>query len=45
MAVLAGDVENLVRLAYLEATESMVEVLVKDQFVDYLTEEDTVESG
>ena len=33
---LAEDIEQLVRLAYLEAAESMVEVLVKDQFVDSL---------
>ena len=37
---LAEDIERLVRLAYPEAAESMVEVLAKDQFVDSLPEED-----
>jgi len=37
---LAEDVERLVRLAYLEAAESMVEVLAKDQSVDALPDED-----
>lgn len=37
---LAEDIERLVRLAYPDATESMVEVLAKDQFVDSLPEED-----
>ena len=40
LAKLAEDVERLVRLAYPEAAESMVEVLAKDQFVDALPEED-----
>jgi len=40
LAELAEDVERLVRLAYPEATEAMVEVLAKDQFVDALPEED-----
>lgn len=37
---LAEDVERLVRLAYPDAAEPMVEVLAKDQFVDSLPEED-----
>jgi len=37
---LAEDVEWLARLAYPEATEAMVEVLAKDQFVDALSDED-----
>lgn len=37
---LAEDVERLVRLAYPEAAEPMVELLAKDQFVDALPEED-----
>ena len=37
---LAEDIERLVRLAYPDAAESMVEVLAKDQFVDALPEED-----
>ena len=37
---LAEDVERLVRLAYPEADESMVEVLAKDQFVDALPDKD-----
>ena len=37
---LAEDIERLVRLAYPDAAESMVEVLAKDQFVDSLPEED-----
>jgi len=40
LAELAEDVERLVHLAYPEATEAMVEVLAKDQFVDALPEED-----
>ena len=40
LAELAEDVERLVRLAYLEAAESMVEVLAKEQFVDVLPDED-----
>ena len=40
LAELAEDVERLVRLAYPDATESMVEILSKDQFVDALPEED-----
>ena len=40
LAELAEDVELLVRLAYPEAAESMVEVLAKDQFVDALPDED-----
>ena len=40
LAELAQDVERLVRLAYPEAAESMVEVLAKDQFVDALPDED-----
>ena len=41
LADLAEDVERLVRLAYPGATEAMVEVLAKDQFVDALPDEDT----
>ena len=37
LAELAEDVEHLVRLAYPEAAEAMVEVLAKDQFVDAST--------
>ena len=37
---LAEDVERLVRLSYPDATEPMVEVLAKDQFVDSLPDED-----
>ena len=37
---LSEDVERLVRLAYPDAAESMVEVLAKDQFIDALPEED-----
>ena len=37
---LAKDIERLVRLAYPDAAETMVEVLAKDQFVDALPEED-----
>ena len=37
---LAEDIERLVRLAYPDAAEPMVEVLSKDQFVDALPEED-----
>ena len=40
LAELAEDVEHLVRLAYPEAAEAMVEVLAKDQFVDALPDED-----
>ena len=40
LAELAEDVEHLVRLAYPEAAEGMVEVLAKDQFVDALPDED-----
>ena len=40
LAELAEDVENLVRLAFPEAAEVMVEVLAKDQFVDALRDED-----
>ena len=40
LAELAEDVERLARLAYPEATEAMVEVLAKDQFVDALPDED-----
>jgi len=40
LAELAEDVERLARLAYPEATEAMVEVLAKDQFVDALQDED-----
>ena len=40
LAGLAEDVERLVRLAYPEASESMVQVLAKDQFVDSLCDED-----
>ena len=36
---MAEDIERLVRQAYPDATESMVEVLAKDQFVDSLPEE------
>ena len=38
--LLAEDVQRLVRLAYPDATEPMVEVLAKDQFVDSLPDED-----
>ena len=34
LAELAGDIERLVCLAYLDATEPMVELLAKDQFVE-----------
>lgn len=37
---LAEDIERLVRLAYPDAAESMVDVLAKDQFMDALPEED-----
>ena len=37
---LAEDIERLVRLAYPDAAETMVEVLAKNQFVDALPEED-----
>ena len=40
LAELAEDVERLVRLAYPEAAEAMVEVLTQDQFIDALSEED-----
>ena len=40
LAELAEDVERLVRLAYPEADEAMVEVLAQDQFIDALPEED-----
>ena len=40
LAELAEDVERLVRLAYPEAAEAMVEVLAQDQFIDALPEED-----
>ena len=40
LAGLAEDVERLVRLAYPEASESMVQVLAKDQFIDSLCDED-----
>ena len=40
LSELAEDIEHLVRLAYPEAADSMVEVLAKDQFVDALPEED-----
>jgi len=40
LSELAEDIEHLVRLAYPEAADSMVEVLVKDQFVDALPGED-----
>ena len=40
LSKLAEDIERLVRLAYPNAAESMVEVLAKDQFVDALPEED-----
>ena len=36
---LAEDIEHLVRLAYPDAAETMVEVLVKDQFIDALPED------
>ena len=36
---LAEDIERLVRLTYPDAAETMVEVLVKDQFVDALPED------
>ena len=36
---LSENVERLVRLAYPDAAESMVEVLAKDQFIDALPEE------
>ena len=31
---LAGDVEHLTRLAYPDATDDMLDVIVKDQFLD-----------
>lgn len=37
---LAEDIEQLVRLAYPDAAESMVGVLTKDQFMDSIPEED-----
>ena len=40
LAELADDIERLVRLAYPGATEAMVELLAKDQFVDALPDED-----
>lgn len=40
LAGLAEDVERLVRLAYPEASESMVQVLAKDQFIDSLCDEE-----
>ena len=40
LAGLAEDVERLVRLAYPDASESMVQVLAKDQFIDSLCDED-----
>ena len=40
LSELAEDIEHLVRLAYPEAADSVVEVLAKDQFVDAQPEED-----
>ena len=37
---LVEDIERLARLAYSEATPTMLEVLAKDQFIDSLAEED-----
>ena len=37
---LAEDVERLARLAYPEAQPALLEVLVKDQFIDALSDED-----
>ena len=37
---LAGDVERLARLAYPDAAEDMLKVIVKDQFLDALRDED-----
>ena len=37
---LVEDIERLARLAYPEATPTMLEVLAKDQFIDSLAEED-----
>ena len=34
------DIERLARLAYLDAAPAMLELLVKDQFIDSLTDED-----
>ena len=33
---LAGDVERLARLAYPDATDDMLDIIVKDQFLDAL---------
>ena len=40
LAELAEDMERLVRLAYPNTTESMVEVLSKDHFIDCLPDEE-----
>ena len=40
LAELVEDIEHLVRIAYPEAAEAMVEVLAQDQFTDALPEED-----
>ena len=37
---LAGDVERLARLAYPDATDNMLDIIVKDQFLDALRDED-----
>ena len=37
---LAEDIERLARLAYPQTTQSMLDLLVKDQFVDSLPDED-----
>ena len=41
LAELMEDIEQLVRLAYLDAAPAMLELLAKDQFIDSLTDEDT----
>ena len=37
---LAGDLEHLARLAYPDDADDMLEVIVKDQFLDALRDED-----
>ena len=37
---LGGDVECLARLAYLDATDNMLKVIIKDQFIDALGDKD-----
>ena len=38
---LMEDIQQLARLAYLDAAPAMLELLVKDQLIDSLTDEDT----